>query len=80
MDRVLLVVIALSAIIALVGCWGGNNAMGGDSRVVCFSGGQLIAEYYVKGIVWRGSAGFSFDLPDGSAVNVQADCIVEEIQ
>jgi len=76
MDKVLLVVVAIAA---LVGCFGGNNVTG-PSRVVCFSGGQAIAEYYVEDIVWRGSSGFSFDLPDGSAVNVQADCIVEEIQ
>ena len=53
---------------------------GGPSRVVCFSGGQLIAEYYVPGIVWRGEPGYAFDLPDGSAVAVNGDCIVEEIK
>ena len=80
MDRVLLVVIALSAIIALVGCHGGDNVTGGPSRVVCFSGGQIISEHYVPGIVWRDSAGYAFDLTDGTAVNVSADCVVEEIQ
>ena len=70
----------VAVLIAIVGCHGGNNAMGGDSRVVCFSGGQLIAEYYVEGIVWINSAGFTFDLPDGTAVMVTGDCIVEEIQ
>ena len=75
MDKVLLVLVA---IVALVGC-GGKN-MTEPSRVVCFSGGQLIAEYYVPGIVWRGEPGYAFDLPDGSAVAVNADCIVEEIK
>ena len=77
MGKVLLVVVAIAA---LVGCYGGNNIFGGDSKVTCFSGGQLIAEYHVEGIVYRGSGGFVFDLPDGTAVNLRADCIVEEIQ
>lgn len=70
MDRVLLVLIAS---MALIGCFG-------DRRVVCFSGGQLIAEYYVEGPVWGISGGFSFDLHDGTSVSVRGDCIVEEIQ
>ena len=73
-------VLIVAAIAALIGCHGGDNVTGGPSRVVCFSGGQAIAEYYVEGIVWRSSSGYSFDLPDGTAVNVNAGCIVEEIQ
>ena len=70
--------IGLVVLLALVGCHGGNNIMGGDSKVVCYSGGQIIAEYHVEGIVYRGGSGFSFDV-NGKAVNVRADCIVEEL-
>ena len=52
--------------------------MGGDSRVVCYSGGQIISEHHVTGIVFRGSSGFSFGV-NGKAVNVSGDCIVEEM-
>jgi hypothetical protein len=76
MDRILLV---LTMIVALVGCFGGDNVTN-PSKVMCFSDGQTVAEYYVKSIVWRDDSGFHFDLPDGTAVNVQADCIVEEIK
>lgn len=69
----------VAALIALVSC-GGNNITGGPSRVVCFSGGQLISEHYVPGIVYRGSPGYAFDLADGTAVNVSGTCVVEEIQ
>ena len=81
MDRILFelaLVLAVAVIVALAGC-GGYNVTN-PSRVVCFSGGQLIAEYNVPSIVWRTSSRYSFDLADGTAVSVHADCIVEEIQ
>ena len=73
MNKIVLVVVA---IMAMVGC-GGDNITGGPSTVVCFSGGKQISEFFVKGIVYRGASGFSFDV-DGRAVNVNADCIVQE--
>ena len=74
------IMLVLVASMAIIGCHGGNNVFGGDSKVTCYSGGQLIAEYHVTDIVFRGSSGYSFDLANGMAVNVDADCIVEEIK
>ena len=75
MGKVLLV---LAVIVGLVGCHGGDNIVN-PNKIVCFSGGQQISEHTTNGIVWRGSGSYAFDLDDGTAINVNGDCIVTEV-